>query len=76
MTMAVQRAEYPNSEWIISKAEGRALFESEVQRRLGISSEEFFRRWDEGEYLDTPDTPEFREIYHVAMLIPFGRSDA
>ena len=59
----------------LSEEEGRAFFESEVQRRLGISSEEFFRRWDVGEYRDTPDSPENWDVYRIAMLIPFGRPD-
>ncbi|MBX3069485.1 MAG: hypothetical protein KF883_03155 [Thermomicrobiales bacterium] len=56
-----------------TEAEARAFFEQEVQRLLGISSEEFFRRWDAGEYRDTPDIPENWPIYEVAMLMPLGR---
>ena len=56
-----------------SEEEARAFFEQEVQRLLSISSEEFFRRFDAGEYRDTPDTPEYRHIYQVVTMIPLGR---
>lgn len=54
--------------------EGRALFEREAQRLLGMSGEEFLRRWDAGEYRDQPETPELRNVMRVAFLISFARS--
>lgn len=58
---------------VLSSEEGRALFEREAQRILGLSSEEFLRRWDAGEYRNLPDTEETRRVMRVAFLIPFGR---
>lgn len=37
----------------LTPEEGRAFFEEEVQRLLGITGEEFLRRLDAGEYNDT-----------------------
>lgn len=39
----------------ISIEEERELAEAEAQRELGITFEEFKRRWNRGEYRDNPD---------------------
>jgi hypothetical protein len=57
----------------LSREEGRVFFDEQARQRLGISGEEFLRRWDAGEYdaiFDDPDHPEIVELY---MLMPFGR---
>lgn len=71
--MAQQATEDEASVRFFTEAEARAFFEQEVQRLLGISGEEFFRRWDAGEYRDTPDIPENWPIYHLVMMMPLGR---
>jgi hypothetical protein len=72
-TMAQRATDHLEGVDFFSKEEARAFFEQEVQRLLGISSEEFFRRFDAGEYRDTPDTPEYWHIYHIVMMMPLGR---
>jgi hypothetical protein len=52
----------------LTREEGRALFEEEVQRLLGISGEEFLRRLDAGEYDDVYDTPGHWQIGHLEIL--------
>ncbi len=59
---------------ILSPEEGKAFFEDAILELLGISGEEFLRRYDTGEYADLPDTPENWDIIEATMLIPFGRS--
>jgi hypothetical protein len=59
-----------------SADEGRALFEREAQRLLGIDGEEFLRRWDAGGYRDLPETPTVRNVMRVAFLIPFVRQES
>jgi hypothetical protein len=59
---------------IVTRAEGIALFDHWARRELGISGDEFLRRWDEGEYWPVPDTVEGRKIGRLAMMIPFARS--
>jgi hypothetical protein len=49
--------------------EGRRLFDERARELLGISGEEFLRRWDAGEYTDAVDPA----VNAVALLIPFGR---
>jgi len=52
----------------LSEEEAHALFEREVRTRLGISPEEFVRRWSAGE-LD----PEDPDVRMVAMILPLAR---
>jgi hypothetical protein len=56
--------------------EGRRLFDYQARKLLGISGEEFLRKWDAGEYRDVADAPEQRHIMRLAMLIPFGRQES
>ncbi len=49
--------------------EGRELFNQAAHRNLGISGDEFLRRWDSGAYLDSDDP----KVSAVAVLIPFAR---
>jgi hypothetical protein len=55
---------------ILTDEEGRALFDEEAQRLLGISGEEFVRRYDAGYYDDNPDTPEVIELH---LMLPLFR---
>jgi hypothetical protein len=52
--------------------EARAIFDARAQYELGISGEEFLRRWDNGEYQPVPDDPEGRKIERVAMIMSFA----
>ncbi len=54
---------------ILTRNEGRKLLDREAQRSLGISGDEFARKWNAKEFKD-PDQP---EIMRVAFLLPFGR---
>jgi hypothetical protein len=58
---------------ILTPEEGSALFDREARETLGISGEEFLRRWDAGEYRPIPDTPEGWKIGRLVMMIPFAR---
>lgn len=68
MAIADQEADVRARE--VSPEEGRAIFDEAARRYLGISGEEFLRRWDAGEYRGEADRP---GVLDVAMLIPFGR---
>ncbi|MBA3450077.1 MAG: hypothetical protein H0T18_02560 [Chloroflexia bacterium] len=57
----------------VTPEEGRAMFDREAQKTLGISGEEFLRRWDSGEYRPVPDDTEGRKFGRLAMMIPFAR---
>ncbi len=76
--MALPRIEPEEGEraWrILSPEEGRAYFDEASRNLLGISGEEFLRRWDAGVYRDTPDIPESNGIRRMAMMIPFARQE-
>ncbi len=57
----------------LSPEESRAMFDREARHWVGISGEEFLRRWDAGEYRNIPDTPEGRRTMEVIFLLPFVR---
>jgi len=54
---------------ILSRKEGRKLLDRQAKRFLGMSGQEFVRKWNEKEFKN-PDRP---EILQLAFLIPFGR---
>lgn len=55
--------------------EGRALFDEQARKVMGMSGEEFLRRWDAGEYDEIADAPGYRHIMRLASLIPFARQE-
>ena len=57
----------------LDDAESRAHFDRQAQRLLGISGEEFLRRFDAGEYDAPKDDRELRAVMKLALLEPFGR---
>lgn len=52
----------------LSGQEGLELLDLRARRHLGISGEEFLRRWKAGHY---GDEPEEIEVAYVSMLLPF-----
>ncbi len=65
-----------NTETTLSPEEGRALFERAARREPGISGAEFLERWDAGEYVDTPDTPEGWKVMRLSFLMSFVRPES
>jgi len=53
----------------VSKQEAREFFESEAMKTLGITGEEFVRRWEAGEWQPVPDDTEGRKIARLSMII-------
>ncbi len=53
----------------LTEAQARDLFDRRCREELGISGDEFLRRWDLGAYR-FGSCP---EAFRLAMLIPFGR---
>ncbi len=74
--MALPRIEPDGDEpgWrILSPEEGLAFFDEVSRNLLGISGDEFLRRWDASEYRDLPDAPESSDVAYMAMMMPFAR---
>jgi hypothetical protein len=61
---------------ILPPEESRALFDRQARALVGMSGEEFLRRWDAGEYegRNLDEDQETRKIAYLALLIPFGRA--
>ena len=54
---------------MLDRDEWMTLVDRVARRELGISGEEFIRRWEAGEYGDPDERP---EVMRVAMLLPSG----
>ena len=70
MTSPVEVAEPPVRD--LSPEESRAFFDAKAQELLGISGDEFARRWNAGDYDETADEPPF-DIMYLAMFLPPDR---
>ncbi len=58
----------------ISKEEGREMLDAQTRKYLGISADEFIKRWDSGHYGDPDDrTKNGPEIMYIASLLPIAR---
>jgi len=68
----VGTATYTPTPQPVSEQEGLALLDEQAQARLGMSGEEFVRRWDAGEYAG-PDGDR-ADVVKVAALLPLARS--
>ena len=55
---------------ILTEEEARVLFDETARRLLGISGEEFVRRYDAGYYDDKPDLHE--EVIELHLMLPFS----
>ena len=65
--------ELPQTIRWLSDEEARAEFDAQSRKLLGISGEEFLRRWDAGEYRGIEDDADHPNVILMAVLIPFVR---
>jgi len=56
----------------LTEEEAVATFDALAQREMGISGEEFLRRWDAGEWADT-DLDTVSGLVEVSMGLPLVR---
>lgn len=59
----------------LTPEEARELFDSDVRRLLGITTEEFLRRWDAGEYADLDEFGIGRKVNELVMTMGVVRPD-
>jgi hypothetical protein len=52
----------------LDEEQSRAFFDEKARELLGISGEEFLRRWEAGEYDEIADLPGHWDIMYLAML--------
>jgi hypothetical protein len=60
----------------LSDEEARAFFDRRARELVGLSGEEFLRRYDRGDYAGIEEDEFGRRVVHLSMLIPFGRPSA
>lgn len=56
----------------LTEEEAWQIFDDNAQYYLGISGEEFLRRWDAGEYRDNDYMPNHTAIFEVEILLPLA----
>ena len=71
-TREVRRETAP-TRYFVTDEEGKALFDYQARKTLGISGEEFQQRWDAGEFRDIEDMDEAHRVWRLSMLLPFVR---
>jgi len=73
--MALQRphSEEPPEIYEPTYEEGMAMLDAEAHRTLGISGEEFLRRFDAGEYQGIEEDEVGRAVVNLIFTIPFAR---
>ena len=59
----------------VTPEEARVIFDARARHELGISGEEFLRRWDNGEYQPVPDDTEGRKVARLSMMMSFARRE-
>jgi cell division protein FtsB len=65
-------SEHLDIHWV-SEDESRAMFDERARELLGMSGDEFLRRYDAGEYDGIADDPDHPEIMRLVALVPLGR---
>jgi hypothetical protein len=53
--------------------ESHQFFDAQARRLIGMSGDEFIRRYDAGELNEVLDGPRHEAIAELVMLLPFGR---
>jgi len=71
--VALTRGQLDSDIRFLDDQESRRYFDRQARRLLGISGEEFLRRYDAGEYAALQDDRQQRAVMKLAMLVPFGR---
>ena len=73
--MALQRshAEEPPEIREPTYEEGMDILDREARRLIGVSGEEFLRRYDAGDYGIVEEDQFGRALLHLEFLIPFAR---
>ena len=56
-----------------AEEEVRAIFGREARQVMGMSGDEFLRRYDAGEFEDMPDDLDHLDYWDLVISIPFGR---
>jgi hypothetical protein len=72
--MATTKREPIEGVQYISAAEAREIFDYQARKAMGMSGEEFLRRWDDGEFRELFDKRGHEELTSLVMMMGFGRA--
>jgi hypothetical protein len=65
--------ELPPVRWL-NDEEGKEYFDQQARQLMGMSGEEFLRRWDAGEFDSVVDDPDHHsKLVYLQLLTPFAR---
>ncbi len=75
MAETAERTETEQGQGIhwVTDEEAHAIFDREARQVMGMSGEEFLRRYDAGEFDDMPDDNDHLDYWGLVLSIPFGR---
>jgi hypothetical protein len=73
--MATTKKHSKSGVQIISAAEAREIFDYQARKLMGMSGEEFLRRWDAGEFHDLFDKPGHENLTRLVMKMTLGRQE-
>ena len=62
--------------YIISPRQGRFWYDAAVRKYMGISGEEFLRRWDAGEWHELYDKPGYWYINYLVHSRSFAEQES
>lgn len=62
-----------DDEMFLTPEEGRRQFDAAARTWLGISGDEFLRRYDAGEYADLVESEDNRRVIDLYLMIPLAR---
>jgi hypothetical protein len=71
MAVTKEQAEH-QIQWLTDE-EARAIFDEEARKVMGMSGEEFLRRYDAGEFDAVLDDSDYPALMRLVSLIPWGR---
>ena len=62
-----------DEEFFLTPEEGKRQFDEAARAWLGISGDEFLRRYDAGEYADLVESEDNRRVIDLYLMIPLAR---
>jgi hypothetical protein len=61
--------------YIVTPREGRRMYDEAVREYMGMSGEEFLRRWDAGEFHELYDKPGYWYVGYLVDIRSFGEQE-
>lgn len=60
----------------VTPAEERRMFDEMARAWVGMSGDEYIRRWKAGEFANIPDDLEHRRYIELSLMVPLADQDA